>query len=137
MRKIIYILICLTIFMVNIKLTTAEYISQEEYFLDLDSTNLEFSLGEVEKNSIIRERIKIINKLDEPLTVKEARSTCECLQIYVEPQIVEKGGIFEAKITIDTIGFTQDIEEVVYILTDNMNYELIRLAIVVAVVEPQ
>jgi hypothetical protein len=134
MRKIIIAIACVLLLLIKVSAASPEY-ERQGYTVDLETTNLEYSLGRIEKNSIIREIVKVANELDEPLTLKEARSTCECIQAYVAPQIVEKGELFEVRVAFNTIGMNQgDIDEIVYIMTGNSNYELIRLVISATVV---
>jgi hypothetical protein len=93
-------------------------------------------LGSIEKDSIIKETIRVRNNLEEPLAIKEARSTCECIESFTEEQIVDRGEIFEVDISFDAQGISPgDIEEVIYILTDNMDYEIIRVIISATIVE--
>jgi hypothetical protein len=135
MRKITIAIACVLLLLIKVSTASPEY-ERQGYTVDLETTNLEYSLGRIEKNSIIREIVKVVNELDEPLTLKEARSTCECIQVYVEPQIVEKGELFEVKVAFNTIGMNQgDIDEIAYIMTGNRNYELIRLVISATVVD--
>jgi hypothetical protein len=110
----------------------------KEEVINLESTNLKYDFGAVEKDKITKKTIKIRNKLDEALEIKSAESGCECIDIDIKPQKVKRGGIFEAEITFDSAGLDQNqyLEEVVYILTGNMEYELIHLVVSVNIANP-
>ena len=110
----------------------------KEEAINLESTNLKYNFGAAEKDKITKKTIKIKNKLDEALEIKSAESGCECIDIDVKPQKVARGGTFEAEITFNSEGLSQNqyLEEVVYILTGNMEYELIRLVVLVSIVNP-
>ena len=129
MKKVVLFLVVFFIFTVNVNALPLE---DEFEIVNLESNNLEYSLV-VEKNTITSEIIKIRNKLDEAIEISESRSTCECIEIDIEPQTVEIDGIFEAEITFDSKGVSQDTEEIVYILTNNIKYEVIRLVVLVKV----
>lgn len=136
MRRIIYFILCFFILTISTFAFSAE-IKEEISEINLDSTNLEFNLGNVNKSDIVYTTIQIRNKLDEPLQIIEARSSCECIEIYTSPQIVDKDGIFEVEIAFDTEGVSGDVEEVLYIVTENIKYELIRLVVLATIVEAQ
>lgn len=124
-------LVCLSIFTANTFILSAEEpASDKESVINLESANLEYNLGDVKKDTIISKTIKIRNKLDEAIYIKEAVSTCECTEIKVEPQKVEKGEFFQAQITFNSQDFNQgSTERIVYILTDSLKYELIHFKI--------
>lgn len=129
MKKILSILVCFFIFTVNISALTLE---EELEVINLESNNLEYPLL-VRKNDIIKKTLTIRNKLDEALVISESRSTCECIKIDIEPQSVEIGDVFEVEIIFDSSDLERDMEEVVYLLTNNINYEVIRLVLLVRI----
>jgi len=112
--------------------------SAKEEIINLNSTNLKYDFGDVEKDRITKKVINLRNKLDEDLEIKSAESGCECIDINIKPQKVKRGGVFEAEITFDSSGLSQNqyLEEVVYLLTGNMEYELIRLVVLVKIENP-
>lgn len=134
MRRIFFVLLCFYIFTNSTNAFSLGDNNQVK-ILNLESNNLEYNLGSIKRGQIIEEAIKVRNRLEESLVINEARSTCECVKIYVEPQIVEKGEIFEVEFTLDSTGIRHDIEVVVYILTENMNYEFIRFVILAEMVD--
>ncbi|MFC1645970.1 DUF1573 domain-containing protein [Candidatus Omnitrophota bacterium] len=134
MKKIFFVLLCFYILTNNVNAFSLED-SNRGKVLNLESNNLEYDLGSIERDEIKNETIEIRNRLDESLVITEARSICECVKIYVKPQIVGKGEIFEVEFTLDSTGIKHDIEEVVYILTENMNYELIRFVILADMID--
>lgn len=129
MKRIISILVLLCFLVVT---TNARALSSKkrERIITMESANFEYNFGEVPKDKIIRETIKIKNKLNEVIHIKEAQSSCECLLAEVQSQTVRRNGIFELKITFDPKGYSGKVESIVYIITDNLKYELIRLEII-------
>jgi hypothetical protein len=131
-----FILVCLFIFSINVYALASD---KKDKILSLESTNLEYNLDNINADETIEKTIKIKNKLNEDLIIKEGRTTCECIKITVKRQVVKRNEIFEAEIMFDSSGMSKgtNIEEVVYILTDNRKYELIRLAILATIVDSQ
>jgi len=108
----------------------AEEDKREIQIINLESTNLEYSLGYIQKDAVTKKTIKIRNKLEEEIEIVDVRATCDCINIVIEPETIERNGIFEAEIIFDSTGLAQEAEEVVYILTKSMKYELIRLVVI-------
>ncbi|MDD5006310.1 MAG: DUF1573 domain-containing protein [Candidatus Omnitrophica bacterium] len=132
MKRLIFFLPCLFILVFCVNILHSEEKkenSAKDEVINLETSNLEYNIGNIGKGQIINRVIRIRNKLTEAIDISDARSTCDCVKLSVTPQIVEKGGIFEAEITFDDSGMDGDVQEVVYILTNNMKYELIRLVI--------
>ncbi|MBL7130058.1 MAG: DUF1573 domain-containing protein [Candidatus Omnitrophica bacterium] len=136
MIRAISVLVCLFILATSANALSLKNKDRQQ-IINLESTNLEYNLGSVGKDKIINRTIKIRNKLEETLVISKVRSTCECIKIYAKPQILDRGGIFEIEIAFDTTGinYGTNVEEVVYILTDNMDYEFIRLVILATIVD--
>ncbi|MFC1708608.1 DUF1573 domain-containing protein [Candidatus Omnitrophota bacterium] len=135
MKKLGLVLVCFFIFTVSI---SAESLQNEDGKLavSLESTNVEYNLGSIERGEVIHEIVWLRNNLEQPLAIKEARSTCECIDSSTDSQVVDRGEVFEVEITFDTQGISQgDAEEVIYILTENMDYEIIRLLILATIVD--
>ena len=107
-----------------------EEVEGEIPIINLESTNLEYSLGYIQKDAVTKRTIKIRNKLEEEIEIVDVRSTCDCINIVIESQTVKRDGIFGAEIIFDSTGLAQEVEEVVYILTKSMKYELIRLVVI-------
>ena len=131
----ITVLILLCFIFAAYTLAFSAEIKEESSEINLDSTSLEFNLGNINMGDTINKTIVIRNKLNEALQIKEAISICECIRIYTKPQMVDKDGIFEVDINFDTTGLSDDVEEVVYIIIENMKYEIIRLAIMATIVK--
>lgn len=136
MKRVFFLLLCFYILTNSVNAFSLEDKDQEE-ILSLESSNLEYNLGRIERGQIKNETIKIKNRLGESLVITEARPTCECIKIYVEPQIVGSDEIFEVEFTLDSTGIKHDIEEVVYVLTDNINYEFIRFVILAEMIDTE
>ena len=135
MKKLVLFLIC---FLVFVNYAGAGNFDNDEDIVSLESSNIEYRLGGIEKDSLIEQTIRVRNDLEEPLALKEARSTCECLESFSAEQVVDRGEIFEVAIDFDARGIGPgDIEEVVYILTDNMGYEIIRLVILATIIDSE
>ncbi len=107
-----------------------EEVEGEIPIINLESTNLEYSLGYIQKDAVTKRTIKIRNKLEEEIEIVDVRSTCDCINIVIEPETIERNSIFEAKIIFDSTGIVQEAEEIVYILTKSMKYELIRFVVI-------
>jgi len=133
MRKIVSVLIFLLVISISVDIFSAE--DKKIPLISLESTNLEYHFGSIETGKIAKKVVGIRNKLDQPLAIREARSICECIDVDVEPQILERGESLEVEITLDATGISQEIEEIVYILTDNMEYELIRFVISATIID--
>jgi hypothetical protein len=129
----ILILICLCIVATNAEAILPSKDTTGIPEINLESTNLEYRLINVQKDKVTNKIINIRNNLDEPLEIKEVRSTCECIEVKIKPQTVKVGDIMEAEIIFDSTGINQEAEEVVYILTSSKKYELIRFAVLVEI----
>lgn len=128
MMRAIIVFVCFIIFIPNVYALSPEK-NKEEQIISLESGNLEYNLGQLPMDKIIKKTVKIKNKLNQELKIKDARSSCDCMEVKLLPQIVKKNGIFEVEIVFDTTGISGDKESLVYILTDDANYELIRFEI--------
>ncbi|MDD5355367.1 MAG: DUF1573 domain-containing protein [Candidatus Omnitrophica bacterium] len=133
MKRLAYFLIC--IFLLTGSAHALSFRDKEEGIINLDSATLKYDFGSVDKDKVVKKTIKIRNKLDEEIEIKGIGSTCECTSINVKEQKVKRNGIFEAEITFDSSGLSdnQYLEEVVYILTASAQYELIRVVVLVKI----
>lgn len=134
-KKAVYLLIIVFLVAGGVRALAYKDKSGEE-ILNLDSATLRYDFGVVEKDSVIKKTLTIRNALNRAIEIKSAQSTCECISAILKPQKVKRGGVFEVEITFDSSGLDkhQYLEEVVYILTSDKDYELIRL---VALVEAE
>jgi len=129
MKKLIYLLICFLVFISNANAVSFEHGEIEKILLKLESQNITYDMGEVKKDTIIRKVLVIKNKLDRALRLKEARSSCECMDAFMASKTIERNGIVEIQMELDTTGFIGYNEDVIYILTDDLKYEVISVRI--------
>jgi hypothetical protein len=132
MLRIITFLICFLILTTSVRALWLDD-NVKEKIINLESTNIKYNFGSLEKDKIIQRTVRIKNKLNQPLSIKEARSACECIKAHADSVILDKDEIMDVEIIINTHDMGRSIEEVVYILVDNIDYELIRLIISAAI----
>lgn len=135
-RKILPVF-CWLFFAINIIFSSLSLAEEDSQVINLETSNLEYYLGDTPKGGIIRKTVRIRNGLNEALKISDVKSTCDCIGAKVQPQTVEKGVIFQIEVVLDSTGLSGDVEEVLYILTQNLKYELIRLVVSAAIAEPQ
>jgi hypothetical protein len=138
MMRMLYVLACFFLVVANVSALSLQN-KDDAGIVNLESSNLEYKLGIVKRGEVVKKTIKIENKLNEAIEIKSARVTCDCMEVNANPQMVKKNGIFELGILFDSAGIDKDIkelEEVVYILTTNKKYEIIRLVILATITEP-
>jgi len=135
MKKIvcILILICICIVANTAEAALASKDTEAVPVIDLHSSDLEYSLLNCKKDAVTKEVIKIRNQLDEPLEIQWARSTSEYIKVNIEPQTVEKGGVFDAEIIFDSTGLDKEAELTVYIQTDSKKTEVIIFVVLVEI----
>ncbi len=137
MRRIIYLLIFILVITGSVYALSLKDKGENE-IINLESATLKYDFGVVEKDKIAKKTIRMKNRLEEEIEIEGAKSTCECISISVKPQKVKRNGIFEAEIIFDSKGLSQNqyLEEVVYLLTNNREYELIKIVVLAKVENP-
>lgn len=135
MRRFIFILICSFLFVCNACASSTKQSAPSAPIVKLDSANIVCDIGGVKKESVSTKIIRIQNKLERALTIREVRSSCACVEAALAAQTLARNGIAELTITLNTVGYNDEAESVIYILTEDMRYELISLKIISHIVE--
>ena len=128
MRKILTIVAILVILLFSYQQEAC--LQQEnnmEKIVNIESTNVEYDLGELPPDTIIQTTLRLRNMLDEDLVLKEILSGCECLDALIVPKKVKKGGIFEIEIKLDLSGYFQDGTYELFLVTKNKKYGFIQI----------
>ena len=105
--------------------------------VDLTSQDLEFNLGKVRSDTLVKVQVAIRNRLDEDLVLNEVQSTCACISGKIVSQTVRSGDVFDLEIYFDSTGYLGATNHTLYLLAENVNYTMIRIGIKVFVEEPQ
>jgi len=135
MKRLIFVIFLFCFFTITINTDSFSLNNDDkETIISLESSNLEYNLGKVEKDKIINKVVRIRNKLDQAIAINSVRSTCECIKVYSEPKTVDRNDLFDIEITLDTKGMIDNIEEVVYVLTENKDYQIIRFVILASII---
>lgn len=134
-KRFVFVLVCFFLFVWSAGALSLRQNISKGSIVKLESTSLTHDIGRVKKDSVTTKTILLVNKLDRALNIQEARSSCGCMRVKLVPKTLERNGIIELEITLDTVGFQDEMESVIYILTDDMKYELISLTIISHIVE--
>ena len=135
MKQFLFVLICSFLCVCNACASSAKQDAPSIPIIKLDSTSLVYDIGGVKKDSVSVVTLRIQNKLDRALNIREVRSSCDCVQVAYAPQTLKRNGIAELKITFDTTDLKDETESAIYILTDDMKYEVISLKIILRLLE--